>query len=549
MVCVFLKIYENYRQRHEQQPLLQWMGTVGTLAFPILYLLRQTSLVPPRYDDLLWRAMATLLCIGLAFRRQWPKGLHPFYIGYSYAVVFYCLSFFLTYSSLKNQGGTLSMFNMVLGMVLIILLTDWRNAVAMLVSGYVTAIGLYAFTDPDSQIPLDIVLAAITSILVLVIGALSNHGQKQAELERMRRLYASLAGSVAHEMRTPLAQIQHALRCIDAEVQPDSEAARFVQQAQSAIQRGLQSISITLRQISHRKPPPVELLPLSASACVRKALDEYAYDSPEARQCVRLRVEDDFHFLGDSTTFELMLFNLLKNALYYLPLHPGMEISVSMRAASTPCIVVRDSGPGIPPEVLSRLFEEFQTHGKAEGTGLGLSFCSRTLRAWGGDIQCHSEWGRFTEFTLSFPPCPAPVHEATPPPVAAPAAGSLAGRTVLIVDDERFNRTVARTLTAHLGMKPLEAEHGQQALDLLQGGTVPDVVLMDMNMPGLDGMETTRRLRALPGAAGRVPVFALTANDSTEVHAAARESGMQGVLGKPIDIEALQQALAVVLQG
>lgn len=542
---VINSFFIRYRQHHENQTFLQWIGVYGALTFPFLYLLRYTPIVPPRYDDLAWRAVATVLCIGLALRQWWPQALRSYFMGYSYAVVFYCLAFFLAYTSLKNHGGALSLVNMVLGTVLIMLLADWRNAALIVISGHALATILHLYGDPNAHVPTTVATTGITSILVVIAGALFQQVQHYIRLERMR-LYSGLAGSIAHEMRTPLAQIQHVLRCIDAEVSPGSEAARFVQQGQSAIQRGLQSITITLRQISHRKPTPIELRPLSAEQCVRKALDEYAYDSPEARECVHLRVEEDFHFQGDATTFELMLFNLLKNALYYLPLHPAMEISITVKASPTTCIVVRDTGPGIPPDVLSRLFQEFQTHGKAEGTGLGLAFCHRSMQEWGGGIACRSEQGHFTEFTLALPPCPAPCPIEAAPGIAEPQR-SLAGRTVLIVDDEWFNRRVARAVTADLGMTVLEAEHGQQALDMLQGGTVPDIVLMDMSMPGLDGMSTTRRLRALPGAAGRVPVLALTANDAADVQAKAREAGMQGVLGKPIDIHALTVALRTAL--
>lgn len=546
MIKALDSLSASYRFHHERQPLLQWIGVVGALAFPILYLLRQTSIVPPRYDDLWWRVGATLLCIGLALRRQWPARIQPLYLGYSYLVVFYCLSFLLTYTSLKNQGGNMSMMNMVIGMVLIILLTDWRNAVIMLTGGYVSAIVLYLLTDPGSQIPVDILLAAITSILVLIAGALAHLGQKRAELERMRRLYAGLAGTIAHEMRTPLAQIQHALRCIDSEVPAGSAAARAVQQGHSAIHRGLQSISMTLQQISLRNPQPTELSVLSAEQCLRKALDEYAYDSPQARDQVRLHVEEDFQFLGNATALELVLFNLLKNSLYYLPLHPHMTVSVTVTATPTPSIVVRDTGPGIAPQAVPRLFEEFQSNGKADGTGLGLAFCRRTLREWSGDIRCRSEQGHFTEFTLSFPPVPSSEVSPAPSP-AVPPARSLAGLTALIVDDQRFNRSIARALVSDMGLNALEAAHGQQALEMLRQGPVVDVVLMDVNMPGLDGMETTRLLRGIAGPAGRVPVFALTANDSLAVHARAREAGMQGVLSKPIDRAVLKHTLTATL--
>ena len=103
------RLYERYRMHHDmERPLLEWIGIVGTVAFPLFYLLRRTSILPQRYDDIALRAVATALCIGLALRRWWPAKLKPFYIGYSWGVVFYCLSFLLSFTSLKNQGGARS---------------------------------------------------------------------------------------------------------------------------------------------------------------------------------------------------------------------------------------------------------------------------------------------------------------------------------------------------------------------------------------------------------------------------------------------------------
>ncbi len=539
-------LFARYLNHHEgNQSLLQWIGVIGSLAFPLLYLLRLNRNFPILYDDLPWRAGATVLCLLLALRRWWPAGVGRYYLPYSYITVFYCLAFLLPFTLLHNNAATPSAVNMVLSAMLIILLTDWRNTLIMLAGGYASSTAVFWLTTKSPKLPIDFFIWWLPLCGVLVAcGSVSKFTAKRAELERMRRLYTGLAGSIAHEMRTPLAQVQHALRRIETDVPPGSEAARAASQAHAAIQRGLQSISITLQQIGQRRPA-VELRVLSAEQCVLKSLDEYAYDSPAARERVRLEVNGDFSFLGDRTAFELVVFNLLKNALYYLPLHPYMEVCVNVNGRMpTPCIVVRDNGPGIAPDVMPRLFEEFHTAGKAGGTGLGLSFCRRTLREWGGDIQCRSELGRFTEFTLSFAPAPAATALASPAHLEGSPTRSLGGHTVLIVDDQRLNRIIARALVRDLGMNVIEAEHGQQALDMLQAGTVPDVVLMDVNMPGLDGMATTQRIRALPCPAARVPVFALTANDSPTVQAAAREAGMQGVLGKPIEMEALKHALA-----
>ncbi len=548
------RLFERYRSYHDMdRPMLQWIGVVGSIAFPLFYLLRRTSIVPPRYDDFELRALATVLCIGLALRRFWPTSLKPFFFAYSYAVVFYCLSFLLAFTSLMNQGGTLSVVNMVMATVLIMLLADWRNAVLMLGAGYASSVVAFLLVEPGSKIPPEFAAGAVSSILVVVAGALSHYGQQRAELQRMRRVYGGLAGSIAHEMRNPLAQLRHSLDTIARTLTPaqPAEGTRLapeqvqavlvtVQQGREAISRGLQAIDLALQQLQPAPLAAERMQPVLALSCVQRALQTYAYQDEAERAIVRLDARGDFRFRGDTTALELVIFNLLKNALYYLPTHPDMTVTVTVAAEPSPRIVVRDTGPGIPVEQLPRLFDEFHTVGKAEGTGLGLAFCRRVMQALGGGIACRSVRGSFTEFTLNFPVLAA--DEALAAPERAPA--SLAGRTVLVVDDQAMNRSAANALCTGFGMRVLEADHGRQALALLRAGTVPDVVLMDMSMPGLDGLQTTRALRALPGSTGRVPVVALTANDSTTVRQEAAAAGLQDVLGKPVDGELLRRTLA-----
>lgn len=552
------RLFERYRGYHDMdRPMLQWIGIVGSIAFPLFYLLRRTSIVPPRYDDVELRAVATLLCVGLALRRWWPAALKPYFFAYSYAVVFYCLSFLLAFTSLMSQGGTLSVVNMVMATILIMLLADWRNAVLMLGAGYSSSVLVFLLTEPGSAIPTEFAAGAVSSILVVVAGALSHYGQQRAELQRLRRVYAGLAGSIAHEMRNPLAQVRHTLDSIARTLTPGQPGGETrlapeqvqtvlstVQQGREAISRGLQAIDLALQQL---QPTPLDagrLQPVQAVACVQRALQAYAYQDDVERAIVRLALHGDFRFRGDATALELVIFNLLKNALYYLPTHPDMTVTVTVEAEPSPRIVVRDTGPGIASEQLPRLFEEFHTLGKAEGTGLGLAFCRRVMQALGGEIDCRSVQGSFTEFTLSFPISAA--DEAGTVGEPAPLI-PLAGRTVLVVDDQALNRSAAGLLCAALGLHVLEAEHGQQALDLLRAGTLPDVILMDMSMPGLDGLQTTRALRALPGPAARVPVVALTANDSVTVRQDAAAAGLQEVLAKPVDGERLRRTLARVL--
>jgi len=544
-------LLDRYREHHDMdRPLLQWIGIVGCITFPLFYALRIAT-GSSGWDDLPLRAIATFLCLGLAVRRWWPAALRPHYIGYSYVAVFYCLSFLLSLSMLKNAGGTPYVLNMVMGAVLIVLLADWRNTIVMLLGGYLLSVIALWLTEPTVHIPREFLFAAAGSLLLVVGGTLSHQGQKRVELQRMRRVYSGLAGSIAHEMRNPLGQVRHSLDSIAAALSSayTSEGARLaapqvqavlerVQQGRDAISRGLQAIDLTLQQLQPAPLEPGRIQSVQALACVQRALKVYAYQDEAQHAIVRLDPRGDFRFRGDTTALELVIFNLLKNALYYLPTHPDMTVTVTVTAEPSPRIVVRDTGPGIAVEQLPRLFDEFHTVGKAEGTGLGLAFCRRVMQALGGSIACRSVRGSFTEFTLNFPLLAADDNVAAPERVPA----SLAGRTVLVVDDQAVNRSAANALCTGFGLRVLEADHGQQALALLRAGTVPDAVLMDMSMPGLDGPQTTRALRALPGPAGRVPVIALTANDSVTARQDAAAAGMQEVLGKPVDGELLRPA-------
>ncbi|HEX2545452.1 MAG TPA: response regulator [Ramlibacter sp.] len=552
----------RYRAHHAGTAgLLEGFGILGAIAFPAIYLLRFTGKLPPLYDDLGWRLGATLLCLGCATRRFWPENLKRWFLPFSWVTVFYSLAFLLPFLLLQNNASTPSVANMVVSVVLVILLTDWRNTIAMLAGGYALSIGLYWMLHPHPVLPASFLVWWVPLSGVLVAGgSISKYVEKRAELERMRRLYSGMAGSVAHEMRTPLAQVQHALDTIEARLararghegavlsrEDVAQILHIAAQGRRAIGRGLQAITLTLQQLSERAVDTSLFTPLSAAACVRKAVGDYAFENAEQRARVQVQVVEDFIFVGDETAVELIVFNLLKNALYYLPLHPDMRITLTVESNPQHRVVVHDTGPGIPQEMLAGLFEEFQSVGKAEGTGLGLAFCRRAMRACGGDITCRSVRGAFTEFTLVFPPAPESAVPALHPLALAGVPPDLAGRTVLVVDDSPFNRMIVRARLAELGVQVVEAQHGGEALRLIDEGARPAAILMDMQMPGLSGLETTRALRTRPAPANAIPVLGLSANDLPAWREGALREGMNGYLTKPLQPELLHQELARVL--
>lgn len=143
---------------------------------------------------------------------------------------------------------------------------------------------------------------------------------------------------------------------------------------------------------------------ISALDICNEAVSEYAYKESAYRQKVSV-TGGNFQVLADPVLMKYILYNLIGNALYYVQNMPDANIVISMLPV-TRQIEVRDTGPGIAPESITKLFDSFFTSGKSGGTGLGLAYCKRTMQALDGDIHCVSELGKFTSFILSFPKIP-----------------------------------------------------------------------------------------------------------------------------------------------
>jgi signal transduction histidine kinase len=261
--------------------------------------------------------------------------------------------------------------------------------------------------------------------------------------------------------------------------------------------------------------------------------------------------------LGDAGRLRQVLVNLVGNAVKFTE-HGRVTLRLAAgNAAGTLVASVEDTGIGLTPEEQSRLFEPFtqmdsSTARRHEGTGLGLAISHRLVAAMGGTLHVDSRKGEGTRFWFALPLVPA---AAELPPEAAPAAAApapavqrpqrveaLVGRCVLVVDDHEANRIVARGMLELLGLRSLQACDGDEALALLADGPPVDAVLLDVHMPGLDGYETARRIRA-DTRWRDLPVLAMTADTRDEDRDAARAAGMDDHLVKPLALATLREAL------
>ena len=257
--------------------------------------------------------------------------------------------------------------------------------------------------------------------------------------------------------------------------------------------------------------------------------------------------------MGDASRIQQVLHNLVGNAIKFTD-RGGVSVDVStvldMRAGTLLRFAVQDSGDGIPADQMERIFAPFEQAESTEpgrprrrdGTGLGLTISRELARAMGGDLRCSSSPGRGSvfEFTLPLQACAAPDAVAEPPRPALPQPlPQLRGR-VLLVDDSPVNLLVATTMLQRCGLQVTTAEHGVQALEQLRAQRF-DLVLMDCQMPELDGFEATRTWRQeearrlLP----RTPVVALTASAVNDDRDRCAAAGMDDFLVKPFEIDEL----------
>jgi two-component system CAI-1 autoinducer sensor kinase/phosphatase CqsS len=395
--------------------------------------------------------------------------------------------------------------------------------------------------------------------LVLKVGiALDRIRSYLISLRERESSLKSLAGSIAHEMRNPLGAIRLAVSNSNLFFESVMKAFEKEQSitftrndlesvvenyniSLNSIKRANEIIDITLNEIKGEKPDPAKFSYYNVYDSIAHAVNEFGYKDKNEKSKVLNQLighrDDCFIFKGDETLFVYIIFNLLKNALYYLKLHPNSIVTIGLYPDDNyNSIYFQDTGPGIKPDVINKLFTDFVTSGKEGGTGLGLSFCKRTMQIFGGDIRCESELGKYTKFIISFPKIPQEEMALARQIIDDRRMGlnvDSVGKKILMVDDQKVNLMVSKKAVEGSFKNIVfdTAENGAEALKLLEKGKNYNLILMDIQMPGMDGYQLSREIRK---SNKKVPIVAYTSRRSIEARKDAALSGMSGYLPKPI---------------
>ena len=383
------------------------------------------------------------------------------------------------------------------------------------------------------------------------VAALNEAQRRLEQAERAMADRAAMAAIVSHELRTPVSAILAGAHVIRKGDRPETtpETAQLIMDA-GRLMTGMLNDLLDHSKIEARAMT-LEARDFDLAAFMDDTARFWAAAADE--KGLRLGVSpmaEPLWLKGDPFRLRQIVNNLMSNALKFTPQGGCVTFGVTTRDGALDDVAVvmtvADQGPGIAPDAMARLFSPF-AQGSAQvartygGTGLGLTVSRDLARLMGGELSARSEDGQGAVFMLEISlPRGVPVDQALEDTAAPPVLDRRL--RVLAVDDHEINRRTLALVLHPLDVELSMASDGASALKAL-AAQVFDVVLMDVNMPGIDGNETTRRLRASSGPNAAVPVIGFSAGTEDEQIAATKAAGMTDWLAKPLEPSRLYAAL------
>ena len=397
-------------------------------------------------------------------------------------------------------------------------------------------------------------------------GRIEQYEKRLAQSEEESRSKTTFLSRMSHEIRTPMNGIIGMLTLAENHLEPNAPAMQYLTKADELSDHMLALLNDIL-DMSRIEAGKVEL---ENKVFSLRELGDHLYDMFAKNLDSRgIRYEVSFdgvtvdYVLGDELRISQIIINFLSNAVKFTS---EGEIIVTFRqmmlrnGVADMMIRVHDTGIGMEPAFISRIFRPFEqetveTSRKYGGTGLGMAITDQLVKLMGGDIVVESQPGRGSDFSVYLH---LPVAEKPAEPVAEPSRASVEetadafrGRRILLAEDNEINAMIMVEVLQEMGAEIERAENGQIAVDMFADHpeNYYDFILMDVQMPVMDGRTAARTIRAMERSdAKSILIFALSADAFVEDERLSIESGMNGHYAKPVDFQALQRNIGKFLQ-
>lgn len=400
-------------------------GLFGVFNYPIYYFIWLYFSKQP-YSNLWLRIIATALCIGLLANKYWPEKAKQYLSVYWYITLTYCLPFFFTFMLIRNDFSSMWFANSILVFYFLILLVDFKSFVVLFLIGTGLGVSLaYVLPHPSTQPSqaIDYFGIIITYLVSFIIGGTFAHNREKIEQAKLQTMKA-LGATVAHELRTPLVAIKFGISGVkeyfpslvnaylmakknQLEVAPIQTKhlqilSKVFDNIDAEIKYANTIINMILMNVKQNGTFSADFKALSMNDCIEEAMRRYPFKKGEM-ELIEWSPKNNFYFRGDSVLMVHILFNLMKNAFYFIEAAGKGKIKIWLTSIEGKNVLYfKDTSQGIEENVIPKLFEKFYTT-THHGTGLGLAYCKMVMMRFGGTISCKSQLGEFTQFEMIFP--------------------------------------------------------------------------------------------------------------------------------------------------
>jgi two-component system CAI-1 autoinducer sensor kinase/phosphatase CqsS len=413
---MFLKTNPVYDFEYTQIK-VRMLSLLAMLGFPTYYYIWQ-YLLPQQYENLTLRIVGTIfgiICFTTSFSKDETKQKH-FKLLYFFLFT-YSLPFFFTYLFLQNNANGAWLGSLICAILYLALIMNLSNFIIMTASGAGIAI-IYFLLSSNTEIDIVNLLESIPVIIFAILGGLVMKFSEHWAITSNRKKSIALAGSLAHELRTPMLGLKMEIdNFIHLREEPEEDPSSTLnednyvetsQRLQRHIAKSSLIIDSLLQNVKEEKINTSAFVSYSLGMIIQDAIAHFPLTEKE-KKLIHTDTKNDFHFWGDDLLMSHVIMNLLKNALRAVSIADRGTITISLNPADKKSdrnnyntFIIRDTGTGIKRKEVAKIFDRFYS-GPKGGIGLGLAFCARVINSFKGTIICRSEYGEYTEFVIRLP--------------------------------------------------------------------------------------------------------------------------------------------------